>query len=408
MQRFPGFRSSIIDFVLLAPKKVEIEMQPQLNRLKKLTRKFNLLGFALLTIPIAVSLTACQSQVSVGPKESELANREATAGKDVVLFPDAVPSVYDGSVYWQQNNCASCHGAEGKGVAGQCDIDLTNVERMRQRKPVDQYKLISFGSVVEEVTPVTSALGLPEGASEGAPGENAPAHGTEPLKPADGAKPADGSKPADATKPVEAPEPANPPKPADAEGHEAKEPSGRLMKHEAYLDKLNKRQRWDLVFYARSLAVPLLSDEERLAMKAVFGANCAVCHGSRGAGDGQLNKGLVLQPAPANFTQFDRFYDRTDEQIWDHIAHGIRWEGMPNFLGKQDRGNKVKFDADYIWKLTQYVRNFHEDSAPALEGKKSSRNNTESPSAISTNIKEKAAADKARIAKELDSKQSVH
>lgn len=329
-------------------------MHPQLTRLKKLTRKFNLLGFALLTIPIAVSLTACQSQVSVGQKESELANRDATAGKDVVLFPDAVPSVYDGSVYWQQQNCASCHGADGKGVAGQCDIDLTNVERMRQRKPVDQYKLISFGEGKEELTPVTSALGTAEGSEA-----------------------------------------------------ETKEAAPRVMKHEAFLDKLSKRQRWDLIFYTRSLAVPLLSDEERLAMKAVFGANCAVCHGSRGAGDGQLNKGLVLQPAPANFTQFDRFYDRTDEQIWDHIANGIRWEGMPNFLGKQDRGNKVTFDADYIWKLTQYVRNFHEDSAPALEGKKASRNNSALPSAISTNIKDKAAADKARIAEELDRKESV-
>jgi mono/diheme cytochrome c family protein len=328
-------------------------MHPQLSRLKKLTRKFNLLGFALLTIPIAVSLTACQSQVSV-EKQSELASRDATSGKDVVLFPDAVPSVYDGGVYWQQNNCASCHGADGKGVAGQCDIDLTNVERMRQRKPVDQFKLISFGEVKEELTPVTSALGT-----------------------------------------------------AEVTETEGKEAQARIMKHEPYYGKLSKRQRWDLVFYSRSLAVPLLSDEERLAMKAVFGANCAVCHGSRGAGDGQLNKGLVLQPAPANFTQFDRFYDRTDEQIWDHIAHGIRWEGMPNFLGKQDRGNKVTFDADYIWKLTQYVRNFHEDGAPALEGKKASRNNSASPSAISTNINDRAAADKARIAEELDRKESV-
>ena len=129
-------------------------------------------------------------------------------------------------------------------------------------------------------------------------------------------------------------------------------------------------------------------------MKAVFGANCAVCHGSRGAGDGQLNKGLVLQPAPANFTQFDRFYDRTDEQIWDHIANGIKWEGMPNFLGKQDRGNKVKFDADYIWKLVQYVRNFHEDPAPVLEGPKKAKlpnGERNQPVANSTTIEDKNA-----------------
>lgn len=333
-------------------RKVEIEMTPQLSRLKKLTSKINL---ALLAIPLAISLTACNSQVNVGEKE-HLANKDATAGKDVVLFPDAVPSVYDGGVYWQQNNCASCHGADGKGVAGQCDIDLTNVERMRQRKPVDQYRLISFGEAREEMTPVTSVLGTAEGLAL-----------------------------------------------------EEKPPEARVMKHEPYLDKLNKRQRWDLVFYSRSLAVPLLSEPERMAMKAVFGANCAVCHGSRGAGDGQLNKGLILQPAPANFTQYDRFYDRTDEQIWDHIAHGIKWEGMPDFLGKEDRGNKVKFDADYIWKLTQYIRNFHEDAEPALEGKKTSlnRNKEASPQAVSININDKGADDKAQLADKLDSKETV-
>jgi len=327
-------------------------MTSQLNRLKRLTAKFNLIGFALLTIPVAVSLTACQQQVNVGEKESKLSSREQTMGKDVVLFPDAVPSVGDGEVYWKANNCATCHGADGKGVSGQCDVDLTNAEWMRKRKPVDQYKVISFGEGREEVTPVTSALGVHEGESE----ENKP------------------------------------------------EAQARVIKHEAYLDKLNKRQRWDLVFYSRSLAVPLLSNEERMAMKAVFGANCAVCHGSRGAGDGQLNKGLVLQPAPANFTQFDRFYDRTDEQIWDHIANGIKWEGMPNFLGKQDRGNKVTFDADYIWKLTQYVRNFHEDLPPELEAPKTSlkRNDSDRPTQVSNTIESESAADNDSIAGKPD------
>ncbi len=316
-------------------------MTPQLTLLKRLAGKLNFYGLALLTIPLAVSMTACNSQVDLATNAEKLASRETTMGKDVVLFPDAVPSTADGAVYWKQGSCAECHGADGKGVSGKTTVDLTNVEWMRRRKPLDQFKLISFGQGDEVETPNTSALGTTE--------ENELESAGRPV---------------------------------------------RHQTHEPYLEKLTKRQRWDVIFYSRSLASPLLSAEERLAMKAVFGANCAVCHGSRGAGDGNLNKGLVLQPAPANFTQFDRFYDRTDDQIWDHIANGIKWEGMPNFLGKQDRGNKVTFDADYIWKLVQYVRNFHEDSAPVLEGPKKAKlqnGETNRPVANSTTIEEKNA-----------------
>lgn len=316
-------------------------MTPQLTLLKRLAGKLNFRGLALLTIPLAVSMTACSSEVALNTSSEKLGSRDTTMGKDVVLFPDAVPSTADGAVYWKQGSCAQCHGEDGRGVAGKTTVDLTNVEWMRHRKPLDQFKLISFGTGVEVEQPNTSSLGTAE--------ENQLEEQGRPT---------------------------------------------RTQSHDAYLEKLTKRQRWDVIFYARSLASPLLSAEERLTMKAVFGANCAVCHGSRGAGDGQLNKGLVLQPAPANFTQFDRFYDRTDEQIWDHIANGIKWEGMPNFLGKQDRGNKVKFDADYIWKLVQYVRNFHEDSAPVLEGpKKAKLPNSEKnqPLANSTTIEDKNA-----------------
>lgn len=346
-------------------------MTRHLTLLKRLASKHNIHALGLLVIPFAVSMTACTSQVDLTAKEDQLASRDTTMGHGVVNFPDSVPSVYDGGVYWKQAACASCHGETGSGVAGKCDVDLTNAEWMRRRKPVDQYKIISFGTGREYEQPVTSSLG------------------------------------------------------PDVDEHAVSE-KFRTVTHEAYLDKLSKRQRWDLVFYSRSLAVPLLSEEERSAIKVVFGSNCAVCHGSRGAGDGELNKGLVLQPAPANFTQFDRFYDRTDEQIWDHIAHGIKWEGMPEFLGKQDRANKVTFDADYIWKLTQYVRNFHEDGEPALESPQKARlldNNGSIGSAdksheaqsakpnsqrsVSTKIEDKSAADQARLTGKLDRKDSV-
>jgi mono/diheme cytochrome c family protein len=134
--------------------------------------------------------------------------------------------------------------------------------------------------------------------------------------------------------------------------------------HPKMSDKLSRRQAWDLVFYVRSLAQPPLSDAEFLVVDPIFGSNCAVCHGKKGVGDGPL--GRNLEPQPANFRNFPRFYDRSDDVLWDHIAHGIKWEGMPNFLGKEDKAKNIKFDNDYIWKLVQYVRRFQSTIVPTL------------------------------------------
>lgn len=127
--------------------------------------------------------------------------------------------------------------------------------------------------------------------------------------------------------------------------------------HPAMHDKLTKRQMWDLTFYTRSLAIPELPDTTIAAITPVYGSNCMVCHGTKGKGDGPLHHNL--EPQPANFSNFARFYDRTDDILYDHIANGIKWEGMPNFLGKEDKKKNIKFDKDYIWQLVQYVRNFH-------------------------------------------------
>jgi mono/diheme cytochrome c family protein len=127
------------------------------------------------------------------------------------------------------------------------------------------------------------------------------------------------------------------------------------------VDKLiSRRDAWNLVFYMRSLARPALTAKEVDDITPVFGSNCAVCHGTKGYGDGPV--GRNFEPMPANFQNFSRFYDRTDYELWDHIANGIKWEGMPNFLGKEDKAKNVKFDQAYIWKLVDYVRHFHEST----------------------------------------------
>ena len=125
---------------------------------------------------------------------------------------------------------------------------------------------------------------------------------------------------------------------------------------------LSVQDRWNLVFYARSLGCPALTTAEKEQVDPVFGSNCAVCHGTKGDGDGPLARNL--EPMPANFQTMKRFYDRTDDTLFDHIANGIKWEGMPNFLGKEDKKKNVKFDHAYIKKLVQYVRNYHVSNDP--------------------------------------------
>lgn len=134
--------------------------------------------------------------------------------------------------------------------------------------------------------------------------------------------------------------------------------------HPALLQQRSVRDVWNLVFYSRSLATPALTDKDLEAILPVFGANCAVCHGTKGDGDGPLARNL--EPMPANFQTFRRFYDRDDDTLFDHIANGIKWEGMPNFLGKEDRKKNVKFDHAYIHKLVQYIRNFHVSNQPTI------------------------------------------
>lgn len=141
--------------------------------------------------------------------------------------------------------------------------------------------------------------------------------------------------------------------------------------HPTVKEKLSTRETWDLVFYSRSFASPLLEKAEWDAVDPVFGSNCAVCHGKKGFGDGPLAHNM--QPVPANFHQFNRFYDRDDDTIYDHIANGIlnaqgkpTYAGMPNFLNKEDKTKNVKFDEAYIRKLVAYVRQFHSSAAPTL------------------------------------------
>jgi mono/diheme cytochrome c family protein len=126
----------------------------------------------------------------------------------------------------------------------------------------------------------------------------------------------------------------------------------------AFKDTLSREQRWDALMYIRANVLGYFkadSDELR-KMDALFGANCAVCHGTRGQGDGPLHKSLF--PPPANFTQFSRLYTRSDDKLFDEISHGIPWTAMPAWENRYDFDQHFSFDDELRWKLVRYVRQF--------------------------------------------------
>jgi len=255
------------------------------------------LALAPVLIAVSVGLTACGDNKVIVSDDKGLVSTKVTVGNREPEYPNDDPSIPDGAGVYQAQNCAACHGADGKPVAGKATVDFSSKEWGRNQKPVDQYDFIRFGKAGVD--------------------------------------------------------------------------------HPAMTGVLRTSQIWQLVFYVRSLSTAPLTDKEIGEVLPVFGANCAVCHGTKGYGNGPLMKGNVLEPAPANFQSFPRFYDRTDDVLWDHIANGIKWEGMPNFLGKEDKKKGVKFDRDYIYKLVGFVRHFHESNKTEAATKAAHENEKE-------------------------------
>ena len=126
------------------------------------------------------------------------------------------------------------------------------------------------------------------------------------------------------------------------------------IKHPSFKDKLPIKERWDAVMYLRYEIFGMPADFEDIKIK--FGSNCAVCHGTRGHGDGSLH--YHLNPHPANFTEFSRLYEKTDEKLFDEISNGIPWTAMPPWKNRVDKDKNFVFDDKFRWDLVKYVRNF--------------------------------------------------
>lgn len=139
--------------------------------------------------------------------------------------------------------------------------------------------------------------------------------------------------------------------------------------------KLSRDQRWEAVFYARYMGGG--ADIKTPGVDALFGANCAVCHGKKGDAEGSLHTGHgphelgmapvknAFYPPPANFTYYPRVYNRTDDQLVKHISEGVYPSAMPSFLGREDKAKGVVFTEPVIRDLVKYVRKFsYENDLP--------------------------------------------
>ena len=125
-------------------------------------------------------------------------------------------------------------------------------------------------------------------------------------------------------------------------------------KHSSFKDKLTRQERWDVVMYLRYELFGLPENYDDIKTK--FGGNCAVCHGTRGFADGPIH--YYLNPPPANFNQFDRLYEKTDEKIFEEISNGIPWTAMPPWANRVDKDKHFTFDDKFRWELVKFVRSF--------------------------------------------------
>jgi mono/diheme cytochrome c family protein len=277
-------------------------------------------------LPLISLLAGCgQTPIQLGENAANsLASPALTATPlELVVYPDDRPSIPDGAPTFQQN-CASCHSGGGAG-----------------------------GAATSNNGAGSNTTANANGANTNAANANQPANSANAN--ASAANVSFDANWAHSVKPIDI---------YRLIAFGGSETDRTQRKHPAFSGKLSPRELWNCVVYVRSLGQPALTDKEISDIDPVFGSNCAVCHGTKGDGDGPLARNL--DPMPANFQRFERFFNRSDDVLFDHIANGIRWEGMPNFLGKQDSAKKVHFDEAYIRKLVQYVHKFHVNNAPVL------------------------------------------
>ncbi|WP_456447090.1 FTR1 family protein, partial [Thiolapillus sp.] len=107
-------------------------------------------------------------------------------------------------------------------------------------------------------------------------------------------------------------------------------------------------------------ALPVLPgrvpDLERAA--GLYASKCASCHGPLGAGDGPAAAGM--EPPPVDFTDLERYRQRTLQGLYSTISHGVEGTAMRAYddLADNDR-----------WALAFYTGQMAPDARPRERGK---------------------------------------
>jgi high-affinity iron transporter len=114
--------------------------------------------------------------------------------------------------------------------------------------------------------------------------------------------------------------------------------------------------RWALI-RAYGLRVAPRSAPDSARGASLFAANCAVCHGAQGGGDGPAAKGL--DPLPADFHDAARMAERSVYGLYNAITFGVRGTSMAAFakLGEEER-----------WALALYAANLGANPERVREG----------------------------------------
>lgn len=82
--------------------------------------------------------------------------------------------------------------------------------------------------------------------------------------------------------------------------------------------------------------------------QTIFGADCAICHGFDGRGDGAL--GPYMNP-PASDLTAKAAQQWTDAQLFWIIQHGMRFTGMPSW--------KASVNPRQTWLMVNFIRSLN-------------------------------------------------
>lgn len=100
------------------------------------------------------------------------------------------------------------------------------------------------------------------------------------------------------------------------------------------------------VAYEVSQAPVITPDAARGA--ALYAQNCAICHGTSGAGDGPA--GVGLEPPPANLRNTERMDQLSLFDLYNTLALGIDGTEMPSFADQLDERQR--------WDVAAYIASF--------------------------------------------------